>query len=821
MARWVTFLCLVAAQNAAAPQPAEPVTKIIETLQNVLGNLQEEHKSDEQTYKKFYDWCQNVFTERKSEHQRYQTGQAETQSKLQVQQAQNKQLKDEAQQLEEELKSTKDAIEQASQMRQQEHQDYLKEESNFAQVLQALNRAVDVLSSSTSKQTLLQVTTSLQQLASQSSVVNDQQRDQLQQFAQRAASTVDDDDVITQSSTVTQVLHELIGNFQQSAAGAVEQEKSALDQYDSLIALKKQSFSQVVSAKDSKDALLAESLQRTAQVQRSLEDLNSSVKGMEDYLHGLQGVCAHKSSQWASRSQSRADILEGLQRSLASLQGDSQALHSLGLGQMQLAQQPPQQQAPMSFMQPAPTQPLSFVQVAQQSNMLAVQADLNTAHKGNTYSAVKGMVDSMIGQIQSASTDEDKHKQWCDAEISKSSAAQEEKSAKLQRLATKIDNERELVNSLDSDLSSEAKDGQSLQNALQNLAKVRMDERDLHNKAAQNHQMAQQILTQATAILQRVNALAQQAQAPSTYGFLQASGASQMQAVSSAAVESLSSLQTRYATLIAACDKAETQANLDLEEFGRASQALQETLARTHNYKTSVRLQGMSGLDQDTEDEAALKTQLQSVTEYVSRLRTSCAGILQHYEERNQRRAQSLQVLQQAKNVINVDNAEEIHTQLKSMAANTDQLAASLVSTSSHLAPAAAPAAPQPASLGMLSDSLGSLAMSYAPVAPAPAAPVAPAAPAPQQMALPQLPQQGLWASPAAPAAPAAAQAVPAQTVLLQMAAQTAPQQMAPPAPAAPAAKADSVGTSDILKDLESLSQLQTAPGANLGMLHA
>jgi len=824
MARWVTFVCLVAAQNAAAPQPAEPVTKIIETLQNVLGNLQEEHRSDEQTYKKFYDWCQAVFTERKSEHQRYETGQAETQSKLQVQQAQNKQLKDEAQQLEEELKSTKEAIEQASQMRAQEHQDYLKEESNFAQVLQALNRAVDVLSSSTSKQTLLQVTNSLQQLASQSSVVNDQQRDQLQQFAQRAASTVDDDDVITQSSTVTQVLHELIGNFQQSAAGAVEQEKSALDQYDSLIALKKQSFQQVVSAKDSKDALLAESLQRTAQVQRSLEDLNSSVKGMEDYLHGLQGVCAHKSSQWASRSQSRADILEGLQRSLASLQGDSQALQSLGLGRLQQGQMPQQQQqAPMSFMQPAP---LSFVQVAQQSNMLAVQADLNTAHKGNTYSAVKGMVDSMIGQMQSASTDEDKHKQWCDAEISKSAAAQEEKSARLQRLATKIDNERELVNGLDADLSSEAKDAQSLQNALQNLAKVRMDERDLHNKAAQNHQMAQQILTQATAILQRVNALAQQAQAPSTYGFLQASGASQMQAVSSAAVESLSSLQTRYATLISACDKAENQANIDLEDFGRASQALQETLARTHNYKTSVRLQGMSGLDQDTEDEAALKTQLQSVTEYVSRLRTSCAGILQHYDERRQRREQSLQVLQQAKNVINVDNAEEIHSQLKSMAANTDQLAASLVSTSSHLAPAPAAPAPQPASLGMLSDSLGSLAMSYAPVGGV--APAAPAPAAPQNLALAQqgmaLPQQGLWASPAAPAAPAppaAAPAVPAQTVLLQMAAQTAPQQMAAPAPAAPAAPADSVGAASILKDLEGLAQLQTAPGANLGMLHA
>merc|ERR1719375_1164238 len=288
----------------------------------------------------------------------------------------------------------------------------------------------------------------------------------------------------------------------------------------------------------------------------------------------------------------------------------------------------------------------------------------------------------MIGQIQSASTDEDKHKQWRDAEISKSSAAQEEKSARLQRLATKIDNERELVNGLDADLSSEAKDGQSLQNALQNLAKVRMDERDLHNKAAQNHQMAQQILTQATAILQRVNALAQQAQAPSTYGFLQASGASQMQAVSSAAVESLSSLQTQYTTLMGACDKGETQANLDLDSFGRASQTLQETLARSHNYKTSVRLQAMSALDQDTEDETALKTQVQSVAEYVNRLRSSCAGILQHYDERSKRRDQSLQILKQAKSVINVDNAEEIHAQLQTLARGTDQMAASLVTTS-------------------------------------------------------------------------------------------------------------------------------------------
>merc|ERR1719440_1699244 len=70
--------------------------------------------------------------------------------------------------------------------------------------------------------------------------------------------------------------------------------------------------------------------------------------------------------------------------------------------------------------------------------MLAVQQSLNDAHKENTYSSVKGMVDSMIAQMTSQTEDESKHKEWCDAEITKSKSAQDEKSARLQRLATKI-----------------------------------------------------------------------------------------------------------------------------------------------------------------------------------------------------------------------------------------------------------------------------------------------------------------------------------------------------------------------------------------------
>merc|ERR1719287_49570 len=188
------------------------------------------------------------------------------------------------------------------------------------------------------------------------------------------------------------------------------------------------------------------------------------------------------------------------------------------------------------------------------------------------------MVDRMISQVQGQSSDEMKHKQWCDNEIGKNSAAQEDKAAKLQRLATKIDNERELVSSLDEDLGAQGQETKSLQTALEQFAKLRMQERDLANKGNANHAMAVQILSQAVAILQRVNSLAQQAQTGG-YGFLQQGGISQMQmqSVSTSAVDSLSALQARYTQLKSACDKAETQAQLDMEAFSRASQSYEQT----------------------------------------------------------------------------------------------------------------------------------------------------------------------------------------------------------------------------------------------------
>merc|ERR550537_462001 len=102
----------------------------------------------------------------------------------------------------------------------------------------------------------------------------------------------------------------------------------------------------------------------------------------------------------------------------------------------------------------------------------------------------------MSQQVQSADLDEEQHKNWCDSEITKNQAVLDDKGTKLQRLSTKIDNEKEMVSELDQDLQLLEREAQSTAGHMRSMGQLRLQERNAYVKASQNRQMAQQIMSQ-------------------------------------------------------------------------------------------------------------------------------------------------------------------------------------------------------------------------------------------------------------------------------------------------------------------------------------
>jgi hypothetical protein len=315
-------------------------------------------------------------------------------------------------------------------------------------------------------------------------------------------------------------------------------------------------------------------------------------------------------------------------------------------------------------------------------NMMSVQQNFNLpSGKSSTYSAVRRMVQNMSAQIQADTEDEDKHKQWCDQEIAKNAVVENDKETKVQRLNTKIDSERQIARELDQDLELLAKEVKAVDEDEGGLRALKLQERTGYGKYSQNHQMAQQILRQAISILQRFRSLAEAQSHNQSQGFLQPNDVS---ALSLASIDALSQLLTRYEELRGNSDKAENQSVIDFQALTRQNKSLLQVLLQTKNYKQSLRLQAMADLDNDTEDDNALKAQAQSVRAYVTRLRQACMDVLQHYNERKERRSRNLEALNRAGQVINLNSADEVHQTLTNLAQKTDKEAAQLLKSSEN-----------------------------------------------------------------------------------------------------------------------------------------
>merc|ERR1719197_197903 len=131
---------------------------------------------------------------------------------------------------------------------------------------------------------------------------------------------------------------------------------------------------------------------------------------------------------------------------------------------------------------PSGSQPGATMQMP---DMMSLQNEMAAAQRTpqGTYTNVRKMVDQMAQQMGSVEMDESKHREWCDSEITKYDAVAADKKTKLQRLSTKIDNEKEMVGELDQDLQLLAQEAQTVQAEIQQLARVRMVESQNYAKA--------------------------------------------------------------------------------------------------------------------------------------------------------------------------------------------------------------------------------------------------------------------------------------------------------------------------------------------------
>jgi hypothetical protein len=311
-----------------------------------------------------------------------------------------------------------------------------KTHADYSESVDALNRAVNVLSDAAhdTPQALVQ----LQSLK----LVPLEAKQQLAEFLQRSKEepTVPEIAAYTfNSHGVLEMLKKLAVKFTDELRVIENEERDAVQNHQllvqSLSAAIKQAKAQSASAVAKQNSLTEKVSADTAARDENVAVRDAATK----YLADLTSTCEQKSSDFKSRQALRADELQALQKAIAVLEGDVAPIaakhlpHDVpaegsALAQLFLKSGEPSQQRMVQFLESQ----------AGRLNSRVLSAVALRAAK-DPFTKVKKMIEDLIARLQSEAGEEADHHSWCNSELAVNEQTRKQKTTSAESLHTKID----------------------------------------------------------------------------------------------------------------------------------------------------------------------------------------------------------------------------------------------------------------------------------------------------------------------------------------------------------------------------------------------
>merc|ERR1719158_1354694 len=130
--------------NAAAHQD-NPVTKVVELIQELKAKIEADGKAEQKVYDKFACWCEKTTARKAGAIEEAKTSIEELSEKVLNLKGKTATLKAEIAQLEKDISGNIEGTKEATTIREKETADYNKERSDLEQAIGALERAIGIL----------------------------------------------------------------------------------------------------------------------------------------------------------------------------------------------------------------------------------------------------------------------------------------------------------------------------------------------------------------------------------------------------------------------------------------------------------------------------------------------------------------------------------------------------------------------------------------------------------------------------------------------------------------------------------------------------
>jgi len=645
----VAFLCVA----GAASNEVNPIEKVIQMMSDLESKIIGEGKDSQKTYDEFAEWCEDRSKDLQFEIKTGKGNKADLEATIQKESANTDALTAKIEDLSADVAEDEAELKKATAIRAKEAASFAAEQKELKEVIDMIQRAVSILEKEMgggASMMQLKSASNLEQALSimvRASAISSADATKLSALVQ----TRNDDSESETGAPDAEVYESKSGGIVDTLTGLLEKAEGQLDaatkaetqaknEYD----LKKQALSDEIkyASKDMDAAKkgLAESGETKA---AATGDLGVTTKALNEDVKALAGLhqdCMTKAEDFEAETSSRGEELKALAMAKKAVKDNTGGAQSQSYSFMEVSSDTRNFQVVRMIKDLARKQ--NAPELAQLASRLGSAIRLN--HGADVFAKIKGMISDMIEKLEQEQAEAAELKQWCDKEISESTAKKEEADALFEKLTTKFDKASSRSKQLKEQVATLQKELAELASTQAEMDKIRSDEKAVYEKNRPEMEQGLKGIKLALKILNDYYA-----KADKSHGSSDGAGSGiigMLEVIESDFTKGLSEIVAAEQTAAATFDK-ESKEN-----------AIEKT---TKNQDVKYKTKEAAGLDKKASelstDIEGVKSELDAVNDYLASLEKKCTYKVESYADRKARREAEITGLKEALDILETETA--------------------------------------------------------------------------------------------------------------------------------------------------------------------
>jgi chromosome segregation ATPase len=553
-------------------------------------------------------------------------------------------------QLETDLQDTQNEKQEATDLRNSQHEEYKKISTDYSESVDALERAIQTMESR--KSDVPEAEALLQKMAINkpgmqrvlAAFIQEGQKDEANRGGPAVAAYE------FQSGSIVALLEKFLTKFKGELEEVEREESNQAQNYKMEMVHMTNTIDYMNKELEEKSTLKAKRASESASAKSDLASTKKDLAEDTKTLSDMKATFAAKTDTFKANQVVRKDELEAISKAIEII-SDPSVSSSYG-NHINFNQEKP------SFLQvrsarsrvTARQSVASFLR--KKAQVLSSEALKNLASQveSNPFDKVVGMIKDLVAKLKEEAAAEADHKAWCDEQLHDNKIKREKKTTKVNKLTANVEALTSDIASMGKKIQTLAKEQADLTTAMSEATAQRNKEKSDNTQTMNDAKAGEDATKAALVVLKEFYAsqgsFLQQKQVPEMAAY------KGMSSAKGGVVGMLEVIVSDFARLFADTDAAEKAAATEYSEFMADAKASKKS-KHDLEFKTKLKKdQAEFEKGETTKDLKATQGELDAALDYQQHLKPICLEVHVSYEERVARRKEELEALKEAYEIL-------------------------------------------------------------------------------------------------------------------------------------------------------------------------